>query len=97
MKVAFRTRELERAYLEEREATRLWGPVAGRRYRQVVSAILRVGTRSDLFALRRLRLHPLTGERGGHYAMVITGRWRLHLAFVEEGVLVEEVSRHYGD
>lgn len=49
----------------------------------------------DLFAFASLRLHPLTGERQGQYAMTLVGRWRLIVSLEGSIVVIEEVSNHY--
>ena len=55
---------------------------------------------ADLYAIRALRLHPLTGRRKGQLAMTLTGRWRLIVTVGSDAmtvVRVEEVSKHYDD
>ena len=50
-----------------------------------------------LFDIASLRLHPLTGDRQGQYALTLTGRWRLILTVAGDTAIIEEVSSHYGD
>ena len=53
----------------------------------------------ELYTIRSLRFHKLSGEREGQYAIVLDDRWRLIVSYMdaESKFRVEEVSRHYGD
>jgi proteic killer suppression protein len=57
----------------------------------------------DIDEIRRLpglRCHQLTGERAGEWAVNLTGFHRLILTLQGEQlqvVMIEEVSKHYGD
>ena len=97
MDVRFRNRRLARCFERESEAVRAFGPTVGRLYRQRVILIRNSRTFESLFTYRHLRLHPLTGDRRGLYAMNITGPWRLVLSVDNDTVIFEEVSNHYDD
>jgi len=48
--------------------------------------------------MRHLRLHQLTGDRQGQWALDLTERWRLVVGVpAPDTVMIEEVSQHYGD
>jgi len=95
--VEFRTRQLQRAYEDERLAIRWWGPAASRVYGEWIVFIQEAESAADLYTHRRMRFHPLHGDRAAQFAMHLAGRWRLIVALHGATVVVEEVSRHYDD
>ncbi len=99
MEVTFRTGALARCYASIREAERTWGRDVARRYINRVDKLLAAEKLSELFDSASLRLHPLTGERAGQYAVTLLGRWRLVITVSpdQRTAIVEEVSNHYGD
>ncbi len=99
MEVTFRTRTLARCYASVREAERAWGRDVARRYVNRIDKLLAAEKLSDLFGAPSLRLHPLTGQRAGQYAMTLIGRWRLVVTVSEDerAAVIEEASHHYGD
>ncbi len=99
MQLAFRTRKLERCYLQQREATREWGPNVGRRYIKTLTELQLLTRFGDISRIRPYRLHQLTGKRKGQFAIDLHGRWRLIVKPTadEDGLTVWEVSNHYGD
>ena len=97
MKVQFRTRLLQRCAQEESLAHREWGPDVGRAFLRRIATIRNVSEFRKLFDIASLRLHPLTGDRQGSYAMTISGRWRLIVTVEGDTAIIEEVSHHYGD
>lgn len=100
MRIQFATRRLERCYRELALARREWGERVARAYVQRIDTLYAAQDVRDLFALRALDLHPLKGERKGHYAMRLGDRERLIVTFAGAGlkvVRIEEVSPHYGD
>jgi len=99
VEVQFRTHDLERCFESYREATRRWGPEVARRYIQRINLLLAARDFNELYHIRALRLHALTGGRTGQFAMTLQGRWRLIVVPNETGdvVRVEEVTNHYGD
>lgn len=99
MEVAFRTRQLQRAFVESKLAARLWGDAVARKY---VTRVVTLQSARDFMEVRRLvslRVHPLRGEREGQWAVDLTARYRLIVRPSRDGeeVMVEEVSSHYGD
>lgn len=100
MVVRFATSRLERCYREIRLAQREWGQKVGRTYIQRVNTLWAARDGRDLFALKALDMHPLKGDRRGHFAIRLGDRERLIVAFDDDAwtiVSVEEVSKHYGD
>lgn len=97
MQLHFKSRGLQRAFEQEREAIREWGPQVGPRYQERVKLIQAAASLNDLFAITYLHLHPLTGDRQGQYAITLSGRWRLILTVEGATVTIEEVSAHYGN
>ena len=97
MLVGFRSSHLQRCFEDEVLAVRAWGQVAGKGYVRVIRILTAVRDFRDLYRLSQLRLHPLHGSRSGEYAMTLSGRWRVIVTLEEPGVVVEEVTNHYGD
>ncbi len=65
---------------------------------QRIDTILEAETIDEIFAISSFGAHPLTGTREGEIAIVLHGRWRLHIVQMDEGtVQVKEVTNHYGD
>ena len=96
MNVRFRSSQLRRCYEQIDLAQRTWGTVVGERYTTRITQIFSASSISDLHALRSLRLHPLTGERRGQYAMTLQAQWRLIISLVDDDTtMIEEVSNHY--
>jgi proteic killer suppression protein len=100
VEVRFRTAELRHAYTTQKRAVKLWGQVVARKYVQRIDALYATRSADDLFKIPPLRFHPLEGDKGGKYALTVHDRIRLILSFEDEAltrVVVEEVSKHYGD
>jgi proteic killer suppression protein len=95
VEVRFRTRQLARRYERSAEAIRAWGPDVGPRYVARVSDLRSADSLQDLYALRRLGFHPLTGDRRGRFAVRLTGQVRLVLSFEDETIVVEEVVDYH--
>src|SRR3972149_6821137 len=96
MKVEFRTNQLRGCYEDSRAAVRVWGIQVEEDYVIQVSIILDPASLDDLLALQSLRVHPLTGNRRGQFAMTLAGRWRLIFSVQEDAtIVIEEVSNHY--
>lgn len=97
MEIRFRTRRLQRASVERNRAVREWGPVTGRRYVDRVETLETAESIEDLFAMRPLNFHALTGDRRGQHAIRLTGRMRMIVTIEDEGTLiVEEVVDYHG-
>ena len=96
--IEFASRDLEKCAQETRRAIRQWGAAVGDKYVQRVATIAQAPTFDMLFKLRFLRLHPLSGERKGQFALTLHDRWRLIISKVSDKVVrIEEVTNHYGD
>lgn len=69
----------------------------GLRYVAAINQIEGAESLQDLFALRRLDLHPLRDNRAGQYALRLTGQVRLVVTVHDERTLtVEEVVDYHG-
>lgn len=97
LNVRFRTRRLQRCAQEESRADREWGHDVGRAYLRRIATIRNVSEFRRLFDIASLRLHRLTGDRQGSYALALKGPWRLILTVEGDTAIIEEVSHHYGD
>lgn len=97
MRVSFRTRQLERCYVQESRAIRTWGPDVGRRYIERVNILKQVRDFDELADIPPLRFHPLAGDRAGQYAIRLTGQVRLVFAITGPNtIMVEEVVDYHG-
>jgi toxin HigB-1 len=100
LEIRFRTNKLQRHYERYADAVHAYGPQVARKYIQRIAIIKQARDFEELKRLPGLRCHPLEGNRAGHWALSLTGFYRL--IFTLEGeqleiVLIEEVSKHYGD
>ncbi|MCH7746436.1 MAG: type II toxin-antitoxin system RelE/ParE family toxin [Chloroflexi bacterium] len=99
MKVDFANQRLLECYTTSARAIRTWGPTVARKYIQRVNTLYAIQQFNDLYKIRSLRLHKLSGQMAGQFSIHLDSRWRLMLTYLEEEnkVLVEEVTNHYGD
>jgi proteic killer suppression protein len=99
LEVAFRTRQLQRAFEESKHGVRLWGQVVARKYVTRLVTLQSARNFEEVRRLAALRVHPLRGARQGQWALDLTARYRLIVRPSRDGeeVLIEEVSGHYGD
>ncbi len=100
MKITFRTRKLEREYLNSAMASKAYGVQVGRKYIQRIDIIKQVRNIKELTGLPGLRCHPLKGERKGQFAVTLTGFYRLIITLhgdVLNITNIDEVSKHYGE
>ncbi len=100
MIVKFRTRKLEKCFLQSKLATKAFGVQVARKYIQRIGIIQKADSLDDLKKLPGLRCHALKGSRKGEFAINLTGFDRL--IFTVEGdtlniAMIEEVSKHYDD
>ena len=98
MEITFRTRQLERCYLNSQLAVRTFGTVVARKYIERVNILKIAHSIEDVKKLPGLRCHQLVGDRAGQWAVNLTGFYRL--IFTLEGerlemARIEEVSKHY--
>jgi proteic killer suppression protein len=100
LEVRFRTKKLEKQYLNAKEAEKAYGKQVARKYIQRVTILKKSRSFDELFAISVLKFHPLKGDRDGEYAIALTGFHRLiirNIVEVYDIVRIEEVSKHYGD
>ena len=90
MILSFRHRGLEALY-EGRTARRV-GSEHVHKLRDILAALDRSRRPTDM-DLPGFRLHPLKGELRGHYAVRVSGNWRVTFRF-EEG---QALDVDYGD
>ncbi|MBA4181153.1 MAG: plasmid maintenance system killer [Anaerolinea sp.] len=95
--MGFADRSLERRFVVAREGTRAWGAGVARAYIRRLNAIALARNWDELHSLPGLRLHPLHGRRSGQWAISLTGRWRVVVEPDGDGMMVIEVTNHYGD
>ncbi|MFA7295875.1 MAG: type II toxin-antitoxin system RelE/ParE family toxin [Dehalococcoidia bacterium] len=86
----------ERRYAQIAEAIRAWGPQVGPRYVTRINALRDAATIEDVYAMRQLDLHPLTGDRRGQHAIRLTGSVRLVVTIEDDAFIVEEVTDYHG-
>ncbi len=100
MYIEFRTRKLEKCFLERREREKAWTSAVARRCVEAVNLLRAVEHPSHLGAFPQFAYEPLTQNRRGQHSLKLGDRVRL-IFTVQKGseVLVariEEVSKtHY--
>lgn len=97
VRVAFRTKQLERRYRKSSEGIRAWGLTVATKYVQRIDIIKAARSIDELAGIRTLDFHQLKGDRANQYALKLTGLYRLIITLADVGIMVEEVSKHYGD
>ena len=100
MQIEFRTKKLEKQYVQHKLAVKAYGNEVARKYIQRINIIKHAKDFDELSGLPGLRCHPLRGDRKGQYAINLTGFYRLIFTLVGESleiVQIEEVSKHYDD
>lgn len=97
MKIHFRSRDLQKCYEEVAQAKRKWGTQVGERFVIRVSSLIAVEAINELYKLPSIRVHQLSGDRAGQYALTIHAQWRLIISLDDDGstIVIEEVSNHY--
>ncbi len=98
MEIEFATNRLIRASRSLSEATQQYGVPIGRKYIQRLAIIRAVDEFRQLYGLRALRLHPLSGERAGEYTVTLTGNFRLIIfRESEQRIRILGVEDYHGD
>ena len=98
MYMVFSSNRLASAGQNLSEATRMFGVSIGRKYIQRLGVLRAVGTFAELVGLRAFRLHQLTGNRAGQYAINLTGKFRLMIERIsEDSVHIVGVEDHHGN
>jgi proteic killer suppression protein len=100
VRIAFRTRKLQRQYEHSAEAVRAYGDQVARKYVERINIIKAARDVNELQQTAVLRCHPLTGDRAGQWAVRLTGFCHLIVTLDGEDLeiaMIEEVSKHYDD
>jgi len=98
--VRFKTRQLEIWFRQHRKASKAFGDQIARKYIQRINIIQSSRSLNELMLLPGLRCHALKGTRKGEYTINLSGFYRLIFKLTGkqlEIVMIEEVSKHYGD
>jgi toxin HigB-1 len=100
MKVEFRTKKLEKQYLDSKQAIKAYGQAVATRYIERINIIKHTASIEELEGLPVLNCHPLKGDRSGEWSVKLTGFMRLIFTLGGhqlEIVRIKEVSKHYGN
>ncbi len=99
MEVHFANRRLRRCFENHSHAQQRWGVAVARKYIQRIEFIKAAQNLNALQAIRSFRLHPLSGQRAGQFAIDLNDRWRMIFIYQENERVVRilEVTNHYGD
>lgn len=88
------------AFQEYRKANQAFDDQVARKYIHRIYIIQQTRGIDELTLLPGLHCHALKGNRKGQYAVHLTGFYRLIFRLTGnqlEIVMIEEVSKHYGD
>lgn len=97
MEVRFKTKKLEKCFLEHKAARCAWPDNVARKYVQLVLVLQNIRDTEDLTAFRQYGHEELKGNRAGEHVLRLSDQYRLHFVIEEGSVVVTEVSKHYGD
>lgn len=101
MEIKFRTRKLEKQFIQHKEAVKAYNAQVAKKYIMRINTLKSAKSFEELYKIPSLKFHPLTGNRKGEFALSLTGYWRLIITNdgndVFDIVKIEEVSDHYGD
>jgi proteic killer suppression protein len=76
----------------------MFGVSIGRRYIQRLAILRAIDAFGELSGLRALRLHQLTGNRTGQYAITLTANYRLIIERLsDESISVVSVEDYHGN
>jgi plasmid maintenance system killer protein len=84
MELHFKSRKLCRACLVEVDSIRMWGPVQARIVRRRVAEVAAAENLAVIATLPTARLHTLTGDREGQFAIDVKHPFRLILEPLDE-------------
>lgn len=76
MDISFASRKLEKQLSDEAKIRRAFGD-RGRRLMMRLDVLREASNLADVPHIPPIRRHALSGKRAGHYAVDITGNWRL--------------------
>lgn len=100
MEIKFKTKKLEKQYINHKEAEKAYGKDVARKFIQRINLLKSAKNFEELFNIPTLKFHPLKGQREGEFAMKLTGFYRLIITNdndVFDIAKIEEVSKHYDD
>ena len=99
MRVTFANNRLRQCFENYNQAQREWDVAVAKKYIQRITWIVNADNFNDLRQIRSLRLHQLSGQRAGQFAVDLNNRWRIILVYDEnqDTVHILEVINHYGD
>lgn len=100
LQVEFRTKKLEKQFLDSKQAVKAYGQAVATRYVERINIIKSASDIEELEGLPCIDCHPLKGDRKGEWSIKLINRMRL--IFTLEGetlhiARIKEVSKHYGD
>lgn len=100
LEIRFKTKKLQKQYENLKEAKKAYGNDVAKKYIQRINILKSAKSFDDLNKILQLKLHPLTGNRQGEFAIALTGFYRL-IVTNDGGIFdiakIEEVSKHYDD
>jgi proteic killer suppression protein len=98
VEIDFSTNRLADAGVSLSKANRLFGMPIGRKYIQRLAILRAVEKFANLYGHKALRLHPLKGNRAGHYSIALTGNYRLVIEKVKEDkIRIVDVEDYHGN
>ena len=99
MKISFANQRLHRCFESYSRAEREWGVAIARKYIQRIGFIRTAQNLNELQTIQSCRVHPLSGQRGGQFAIDLNDRWRMLFTYDknEQAVRILEVNNHYDD
>ncbi len=101
MKVAFKTKELERLYvipLNELRGKQKFSREVIKQYQVKVRILTVIEKLKDLHPIRSLNFESLSGNRKGQFSIRLNKRFRLIFTEVEDELIeieIIEISKHY--
>ncbi|MEQ8712001.1 MAG: type II toxin-antitoxin system RelE/ParE family toxin [Cyclobacteriaceae bacterium] len=101
MKVAFKTKELERLYtipLNEIRGKQKFSKEVIKQYQAKVRILTVIERLKDLYQIRSLNFESLSGNRKGQFSIRLNKQFRLIIIEVEDeliGIEIIEISKHY--
>ena len=101
MKVAFKSKELERLYtisLNELKGKQKFSKQVIRQYQSKVRILTIISNLTELYAFRSLNFEALMGKRKGQYSIRLNKQYRLVIEEIADSTVelkVMEISKHY--
>jgi len=101
MKVAFKTKELERLYitpLNEIRGKQKFSREVIKQYQAKVRILTFIDNLKDLYPIRSLNFEALSGKRKGEFSIRLNKQFRLIIIEAEDELIeieIIEISKHY--